>query len=189
MRGLKRSLQSQNRGATNESGNTCTTERGAAVNMAAERAVFEKTFKSSNLYRSLETNNYVSPATEALWAGWSTRAALASIQRSIPRGRGEGAENVSQRRIVCAALRAPDGELLLGIRHYSADMRRQIYFRHDGAKFKHLHDENQGFVDQHGVYVGREEAYRVAQEAGQITRPQACGNGLDGPKLYSEGLY
>jgi hypothetical protein len=25
--------------------------------------------------------------------------------------------------------------------------------------------------------------------AGQITRPHACGNGLDGPKLYSEGLY
>lgn len=98
-------------------------------------------------------------------------------------------QETAARRIVCAALRAPDGELLLGIRHYSADMRRQIDARHDGAKFKQVHDENQGFVDQYGVYVSREEAYRVAQEAGQITRPHACGNGLDGPKLYSEGLY
>lgn len=29
----------------------------------------------------------------------------------------------SERRVVCAAIRAADGELLLGIRHYSKDMR------------------------------------------------------------------
>jgi hypothetical protein len=93
------------------------------------------------------------------------------------------------RRIVCAAIRAPDGEVLLGVRHYSADMHRQIECRRDGEKFAHRHDEDQGFVDQHGAFLTREEAYVVAQAAGQIVRPQACGEGLKGPKLYSEGLY
>jgi len=35
----------------------------------------------------------------------------------------------------------------------------------------------------------REKAYEVAHAAGQIIHPEACGEGLDGPKLYSEGLY
>lgn len=93
------------------------------------------------------------------------------------------------RRVVCAAVRAADGALLLGIRHYSADMHLQLAERYDGPKFSHRHDEDQGFVDQHGVFMSREEAYRVAEAAGQIIRPTACGEGLAGPKLYSEGLY
>lgn len=93
------------------------------------------------------------------------------------------------RRVVCAAIRAADGEVLLGIRHYSADMHRQIEQRRDGAKFTHRHDEDQGFVDQRGVFMSREEAYALADVNGQITRRFACGEGLDGPKLYSEGLY
>lgn len=97
--------------------------------------------------------------------------------------------NAVQRRVVCAAIRAADGELLLGVRHYSADMHTQIRKRADGSKFKHRHDEDQGFVDQHGVFMSREEAYRVARDAHQIVRAEACGSGLDGPKLYSEGLY
>lgn len=98
-----------------------------------------------------------------------------------------------QRRVVCAAIRAPDGELLIGIRHYSADMHAQISARMDGAKFKHRRDEDQGFVDQHGVWMDRFEAFKIADEAGQIINLRACGTGLhDGvvaAKLYSEGLY
>lgn len=89
------------------------------------------------------------------------------------------------RRIVCAAIRADDGEVIIGIRHYSVDMHRQINARWDGEKFHHRHGADQGFVDQHGVYLTREEAYQVAKEAGQITRPEACIS----DKLYSEGLY
>jgi hypothetical protein len=96
---------------------------------------------------------------------------------------------MTERRIVCAAIRAADGDVLLGVRHYSADMHKQIAARRDGAKFTHRHDEDQGFVDQHGVYLSREEAFTVATAAQQITRPRACGEGLNGPKLYSEGLY
>lgn len=95
----------------------------------------------------------------------------------------------SQRRVVCAAIRAADGDVLLGIRHYSADMHKQIEARHDGEKFRHRYDADQGFVDQRGVYMTREEAWNVAQAAGQVFDPLACDVGLDGPKLYSEGLY
>ena len=93
------------------------------------------------------------------------------------------------RRVVCAAIRASDGDVLLGVRHYSLDMHKQIDARHDGNKFKHRHDPDQGFVDQYGVYMTREEAYQVAEESEQIKYPDACGAGLDGKKLYSEGLY
>lgn len=93
------------------------------------------------------------------------------------------------RRVVCAAIRASDGDVLLGIRHYSKDMRAQIEARHDGGKFKHRHDEDQGFVDQWGVFMSREEAYQVAQATGRIVFPECCGDGLDAPRLYSEGLY
>lgn len=94
-----------------------------------------------------------------------------------------------KRRVVCAAIRAADGDVLLGIRHYSRDMHRQMDARMDGGKFDNRHDPDQGFVDQYGVYMTREEAYQVAGLANQIIRPEACGEGLDGPKLYSEGLY
>lgn len=93
------------------------------------------------------------------------------------------------RRVVCAAIRAADGDVLLGIRHYSRDMHKQITARYDGNKFKKRHDPDQGFVDQWGVYMTREEAYKVAEEAGELNYPEHCGNGLEGKKLYSEGLY
>jgi hypothetical protein len=91
----------------------------------------------------------------------------------------------SARRVVCAAIRAADGSLLLGIRHYSNDMHIQIAHRDDGWKFLRSHAENQGFVDQHGIWMGRFEAYQVALNAQQIICLEACHNG----ELYSEGLY
>lgn len=98
------------------------------------------------------------------------------------------------RRVVCAAIRARDGEVLIGIRHYSADMRRQIDQRVDGSKFMHRLDEYQGFVDQHGIFMNRAEAYQVAKAAGQPIIDQACGARFDDEMrlikfLYSEALY
>jgi len=93
------------------------------------------------------------------------------------------------RRVVCAALRARDSEVMLGIRHYSEDMHRQIHQRVDGNKFTCLNDEDQGFVDQYGVFMSRHEAYEVATTARQLIDKDAYGLGLEGRKLYSEGLY
>lgn len=94
-----------------------------------------------------------------------------------------------QRRIVCAAMRAFDGTVLLGIRHYSDDMHKQIHERRDSSKFCHRLGGDQGFVDQHGVYLNNEEAYKVAEAAGQIKYPDACSKGPNGMRLHSEGLY
>lgn len=96
----------------------------------------------------------------------------------------------AQRRVVCAAVRAHDGEVLIGIRHYSEDMHKQIRMRTDGGKFMRRLDEDQGFVDQHGVFMSRQEAFEVAQATGQLIRFEACRPALDGGwKLHSEGLY
>jgi hypothetical protein len=97
---------------------------------------------------------------------------------------------MKQRRVVCAALRAADGTLVIGIRHYSADMLAQIHnMASDGTKFHHRHGKDQGFVDQHGVYMDRHEAYQVAKAANQIVYPDACTQHESGFELYSEGLY
>ncbi len=80
--------------------------------------------------------------------------------------------------------------MLLGVRHYSADMHAQIHARRDGAKFCHRGGDDQGFVDQHGAYMTRAEAYIVAYEAEQITDYSACRQNTRGKwQLYSEGLY
>jgi hypothetical protein len=89
------------------------------------------------------------------------------------------------RRVVCAAIRAEDGDVLIGIRHYSHDMHLQMRARSDGAKFHHRNGEDQGFVDQHGVYMTRREAYDVAMQGGQEIDLGACVR----DELYSEGLY
>lgn len=75
------------------------------------------------------------------------------------------------RRVVCAAIRAADGEVLLGIRHYSRDMHAQIAARKDGAKFTHRLDEDQGFVDQFGVFMSREARSTCAPNWMEGLRP------------------
>lgn len=89
------------------------------------------------------------------------------------------------RRVVCAALRAADGDVLIGIRHYSADMVAQMQARHDGDKFRRLSAGGQGFVDQQGVYMTRRQAWAVAEAAGQVRRLDPEDAGV----LYSEDLY
>ena len=89
------------------------------------------------------------------------------------------------RRVVCAALRAADGRLLLGVRHYSADMHEQLARRDDRNRFQQLSGDDQGFVDQHGVYMTRREAWDVAEAAGQVRREGYDNEGV----LYSEDLY
>lgn len=89
------------------------------------------------------------------------------------------------RRVVCAALRADDGDVLVGVRHYSADMHAQIHARCDGTKFCHRSGDDQGFVDQRGEYMTRRQAWLVAEAAGQVRRQGFTDEG----SLYSEDLY
>ena len=88
-------------------------------------------------------------------------------------------------RIVCAAIRANNGSIITGIRHYSSDMISQICARKDGEKFKHRHGDDQGFVDQRGNYYTRAEAWVIAEKQGQIVHKLIGQEGT----LYSENLY
>lgn len=76
-------------------------------------------------------------------------------------------------RVVCAALRRGE-TIVCGPRHWDQLCRGTSK---DGWE--------QGFVDQRGNFLTREEAWKVAERNGQIIR--RCGG--DGERLYSENLY
>ncbi len=84
------------------------------------------------------------------------------------------------RRVVCAALQLAPNDLILGARHYDGLMQMQIEL--DTVDWSKA---DQGFIDNHGSYLTREQAWNIAEEAGQIIR-RVCG---DGQKLFSENLY
>jgi hypothetical protein len=90
-------------------------------------------------------------------------------------------------RVVCAANRLPDGTLLLGVRHWDTHMHAQ--FNRCGVFGKsNLVRGEQGFIDSHGNFLTRLEAWVIAETAGQIVK--RVGN--DGPErfgLFSENLY
>lgn len=88
---------------------------------------------------------------------------------------------VTPRRIVCAANRhREDGRIICGARHWDKIMRSQV-----DLKLGDSSQWDQGFIDQFGDWLTREEAWVVAEEQGQIRR--RCGG--DGERLYSENLY
>ena len=91
-------------------------------------------------------------------------------------------ERIVGRRVVCAANRHPDThEMLLGTRHFDHLMRNA------GAGRAKSFTE-QGFIDQHGEFMTRTEAWQVAEAAGQIIR-RCDGDTTNGGTLYSENLY
>jgi len=77
-----------------------------------------------------------------------------------------------QQRVVCAANRDPDGTIHLGLRHFDQFMRSNRF-------------AEQGFVDNKGNFLTREEAWEVATATNQILRRV----GGDEGKLFSENLY
>tara|TARA_B100002049_G_C16070064_1_gene372362 strand:- start:413 stop:907 length:495 start_codon:yes stop_codon:yes gene_type:complete len=88
-----------------------------------------------------------------------------------------------QRRVVCAACRSDKGRLIVGPRHFDPIMKAQIdtmnYAGDDVGLF-----EEQGFIDQWGQFLTREDAWIVAKAAHQIIRH------VERPgTLYSENLY
>lgn len=86
----------------------------------------------------------------------------------------------SQRRVVCAALRSPNS-LILGPRHFDKTM-------HDQIKQGSIAIEvcEQGFIDQWGKFMNREEALAVAMAANQILIKTG---GANSEELFSEDLY
>lgn len=102
----------------------------------------------------------------------------------LPRGWRPDPPPAVDRRIVCAAIRhSGTGLVVCGARHFDDVMRGQLMAL-DGLGMTDEWDE-QGFIDQRGNFLTREEAFAVASAAGQIMR--RCG-GDDG-RLFSENLY
>lgn len=90
------------------------------------------------------------------------------------------------RRVVCAACKLLDGTIICSPRHFDNILRTVAahYEETDGATWS-SRDKYQGFVDQWGIWMSREEAWVVAESQGQIRRPEGGPKG----RLYSEHLY
>jgi len=84
-------------------------------------------------------------------------------------------------RIVCAANISKEGDIILGCRHCDKFMVQAAAIG-GGLGFY----TKQGFIDNKGNFLSRTEAWKVALEAGQITRRVG---GDDAGVLYSENLY
>jgi hypothetical protein len=85
--------------------------------------------------------------------------------------------------VVCAANRTRfTGEVVLGVRHYDPFMQKSYE-----AVPHHGDPVDQGFIDQYGVFMSREEALEVALSSGQINRWRT--KTFPESKLFSEDLY
>jgi hypothetical protein len=82
---------------------------------------------------------------------------------------------------VCAAVQLVDGLIIPSARHFDMTMRLVIV----SIGRKKLPGARQGFIDQHGQFYTREEAWTIAHKNDQIRRELSCGEGV----LYSENLY
>jgi len=84
--------------------------------------------------------------------------------------------------IVCAANRNSAGLIVCGARHYDSIMHSIINATGGRESWKNC---EQGFIDQFGTFLTREEALIIAKNNNQIRR--RCGG--DEQRLYSENLY
>jgi len=85
--------------------------------------------------------------------------------------------------IVCAANRHREtGRIVCGARHYDPIMRAQMMA---SEGFPHWRNCDQGFIDQRGAFLTREEAHAIAALNGQIRH--RCGG--DEGTLFSENLW
>lgn len=91
-------------------------------------------------------------------------------------------EHLIHERIVCAANKYPDGEIVLGVRHFDSFMHKSIDRKENGPDT--ANDVIQGFVDGTGKFLTREEAHVRAIQHKQILRRV----GGDQTRLFSENI-
>lgn len=87
--------------------------------------------------------------------------------------------------IVCAALRYPNGSIIIGPRHFDHVMRKNADLT---LLFCKLGKPEQGFIDQNGDFLDRHNAWIEADKHGQI-RHRVGGDGPTRAGLFSENLY
>jgi hypothetical protein len=91
---------------------------------------------------------------------------------------------VFKQRVVCAAARHPSGHIICSPRHYDHIFHQQVGMLPEEHQ-REWRSVEQGFVDQRGTFLTREEALAIAITQDQIIRDQD----LAIKKLYSENLY
>lgn len=103
---------------------------------------------------------------------------------------------LSKPRIVCAANRNNHSEdIAIGVRHFCPLMHQTIRNMCAARNIDPMNMKSdyafgwrtseQGFIDQHGKFYTREEAWKIADENGQIFRDRDWQTGT----LHSEHLY
>lgn len=92
---------------------------------------------------------------------------------------------LAPQRVVCAANRnRVTGLIICGARHFDSVMHANMQARPDSERDDWRRSE-QGFIDQFGTFLTREEAHAIATERQQFHRR------FDGDErtLFSENLY
>lgn len=97
---------------------------------------------------------------------------------------------IEGRFVVCAACKYGD-LIICGARHFDMVMHSQIrHIREDKLfSFEEAGRAEQGFIDQFGVFMSREEAFEVARAAGQLNVRREKTPHPDSTELFSEDLY
>jgi len=91
-----------------------------------------------------------------------------------------------QQIVVCAACRFKD-VMLCGARHFDSAMLNQLEHMKEGTKPSDPGERwEQGFIDQFGDFLTREEAMQIVKENGQ---PFNIERNRGDTYLFSEGLY
>lgn len=98
------------------------------------------------------------------------------------------------RRIVCAAIRGKSGGVILSVRHHDSAMSSSILSRKDAVDFIHLNSEDEGFVDNYGIFLTRKEAFVIAERSGKLKSIAALehdgySDQLRRRWLFSEMIY
>ncbi len=88
-----------------------------------------------------------------------------------------------EQRIVCAAIRNKRGLIICGARHFDVCMKNQI--EKSTGWWGDPSQIEEGFIDNKGTFLNRNEAYLIAFKNNQILRRV----GGDKNTLYSENLY
>lgn len=139
------------------------------------------------------------PATTAVSASMFSseedRILRNTMQRDIIRLVKEERKRTDEslNRIVCAANRpivdgVPCEPMILGPRHWDDTMRKTYDLLKDYLDLPPHSQFEQGFVDIHGVFRTRTEAWPIALAAGQIIF-RCGGDQVDGGTLYSDNMY
>lgn len=109
----------------------------------------------------------------------------------------------SKEYILCAAIRRKEPRKSDGVPYYKSDIldvelgyrHHDIYQRFEGELSMEAKD--QGFYTSHNRFVGRQEAMKIAYEAGQVSKEKAINGpwedgplgGMKKPDSYVEGDF